>query len=119
MEWILLLWLSGNLVSELSNVGGGSGLGIVKILILVLAAIAIAIHILAFLLPAIYLTDLDNDGKLHFARTMLYLVCCFLFVLSAFFSHGGRTGGQQNAKRNETPIILIFFFGFAVWIFRG
>lgn len=73
VEWVLLLWLSGNLVSELSNVGGGSGLGIVKILILVLAAIAIAVHILAFFLPAIYLTHLDNDEKLHFARTMLYL----------------------------------------------
>uniref|UniRef100_A0A914GWL2 Ion transport domain-containing protein n=1 Tax=Globodera rostochiensis TaxID=31243 RepID=A0A914GWL2_GLORO len=73
VEWLLLLWLSGNLVSELSNVGGGSGLGVVKILILVLAAIAIAVHILAFLLPAIYLTHLDNDEKLHFARTMLYL----------------------------------------------
>lgn len=31
VEWVLLLWLSGNLVSELSNVGGGSGLGIVKV----------------------------------------------------------------------------------------
>ncbi|KAL3075605.1 hypothetical protein niasHT_034972 [Heterodera trifolii] len=73
VEWLLLLWLSGNLVSELSNVGGGSGLGVVKILILVLAAIAIAVHILAFLWPAIYLTNLDSDEKLHFARTMLYL----------------------------------------------
>uniref|UniRef100_A0A914Z5K9 Ion transport domain-containing protein n=1 Tax=Panagrolaimus superbus TaxID=310955 RepID=A0A914Z5K9_9BILA len=73
VEWVLLLWLSGNLVSELTNVGGGSGLGIVKVLILILAAIAIAIHILAFLLPAVYLTHLDNDEKLHFARTMLYL----------------------------------------------
>uniref|UniRef100_A0A914QWD4 Uncharacterized protein n=1 Tax=Panagrolaimus davidi TaxID=227884 RepID=A0A914QWD4_9BILA len=73
VEWVLLLWLSGNLVSELSNVGGGSGLGIVKVLILILAAIAIAVHILAFLLPAVYLTHLDNDEKMHFARTMLYL----------------------------------------------
>jgi hypothetical protein len=43
----------------------------------VLAAIAIAVHILAFLLPAIYLIHLDNDEKLHFARTMLYLVTNF------------------------------------------
>lgn len=72
VEWLLLLWLSGNLVSELSNIGGGSGLGIVKVswytgkessssvrlqvLILILAAAAIAVHILAFLLPAVYLT---------------------------------------------------------------
>uniref|UniRef100_A0A1I7S785 Ion_trans domain-containing protein n=1 Tax=Bursaphelenchus xylophilus TaxID=6326 RepID=A0A1I7S785_BURXY len=73
VEWLLLLWLSGNLVSELSNIGSGSGLGIVKVLILILAAIAIAIHILAFLLPVIYMSHLDNDDKLHFARTMLYL----------------------------------------------
>lgn len=34
VEWLLLLWLSGNLVSELSNVGGGSGLGIVKVCVM-------------------------------------------------------------------------------------
>lgn len=34
---------------------------------------AIAVHVLAFLLPAVFLTHLDNDEKLHFARTMLYL----------------------------------------------
>uniref|UniRef100_A0AC35TT07 ANK_REP_REGION domain-containing protein n=1 Tax=Rhabditophanes sp. KR3021 TaxID=114890 RepID=A0AC35TT07_9BILA len=73
VEWILLVWLSGNLVSELSNVGGSSGLGIVKVLILILSAAAIAVHILAFLLPAVYYTHLDNDEKLHFARTLLYL----------------------------------------------
>jgi hypothetical protein len=32
VEWILLFWLSGNLVSELTSVGGGSGLGIVKVI---------------------------------------------------------------------------------------
>ena len=40
---------------------------------MILSAAATAIHVLAFLLPAIYLTQLDNDEKLHFARTMLYL----------------------------------------------
>uniref|UniRef100_A0A158PNG3 ANK_REP_REGION domain-containing protein n=1 Tax=Anisakis simplex TaxID=6269 RepID=A0A158PNG3_ANISI len=73
VECVLLLWLSGNLVSELSNVGGGSGLGIVKVLILILSAAAIAMHILAFAIPALFLQHLDNDEKLHFARTMLYL----------------------------------------------
>ncbi|CAJ0580832.1 unnamed protein product, partial [Mesorhabditis spiculigera] len=73
VEWLLLLWLSGNLVSELSNVGGGSGLGIVKVMILMLSAAAAAIHVLAFLLPAIVMTHLDSEEKLHFARTMLYL----------------------------------------------
>ncbi|PIO68080.1 ankyrin repeat protein [Teladorsagia circumcincta] len=43
------------------------------VLILVLSAAAIAVHVLAFLLPAVVMTHLDNDEKLHFARTMLYL----------------------------------------------
>ncbi|CAJ0941647.1 unnamed protein product, partial [Mesorhabditis belari] len=73
IEWLLLLWLSGNLVSELSTIGGGSGLGIVKVMILMLSAAATAIHVLAFLYPALVMTHLDNEEKLHFARTMLYL----------------------------------------------
>ncbi|VDM95657.1 unnamed protein product, partial [Thelazia callipaeda] len=73
VEWLLLLWLSGNLVSVLSNVGGGSGLGIVKVLILILSAIAIAVHVLAFMIPTLFMDDLNSDEKMHFVRTMLYL----------------------------------------------
>ncbi|KAK6105831.1 Ankyrin repeats (3 copies) family protein [Brugia pahangi] len=85
VEWLLLLWLSGNLVSELSNVGGGSGLGIVKVLILVLSAIAIAVHVLAFLLPILFMHHLNDDEKMHFVRTMLYLKNQ-LFALALLFS---------------------------------
>uniref|UniRef100_A0A1I7V877 ANK_REP_REGION domain-containing protein n=4 Tax=Loa loa TaxID=7209 RepID=A0A1I7V877_LOALO len=86
VEWLLLLWLSGNLVSELSNVGGGgSGLGIVKVLILILSAIAIAVHVLAFLLPIIFMEHLNDDEKMHFVRTMLYLKNQ-LFALALLFS---------------------------------
>jgi hypothetical protein len=42
---------------------------------LILAALAIAVHILAFLLPAVYLTHLDNDEKLHFARFPSLTAC--------------------------------------------
>jgi hypothetical protein len=31
VECVLLVWLSGNLVSQLTNVGGGSGLAVVKV----------------------------------------------------------------------------------------
>ena len=85
VEWILLVWLSGNLVSELSNTGGGSGLAIVKVLILILSAGAIAIHILAFLWPVIYLRDEDDDQKIHFMRTLLYLKNQ-LFAFALLFS---------------------------------
>lgn len=72
-EWLLLLWLSGNLVSELSNAGSGSGLGIVKVLILILSATAIAVHVLAFAVPVLFMRHLNDDEKMHFVRTMLYL----------------------------------------------
>ncbi|CAG9537301.1 unnamed protein product [Cercopithifilaria johnstoni] len=85
IEWLLLLWLSGNLVSELSNVSGGSGLRIVKVLILVLSAIAVAVHILAFLLPILFMHHLNDDEKMHFVRTMLYLKNQ-LFAFSLLFS---------------------------------
>ncbi|VBB32268.1 unnamed protein product [Acanthocheilonema viteae] len=85
VEWLLLLWLSGNLVSELSNVGGGSGLGIVKVLILILSAIAIAVHVLAFVLPILFMHHLNDDEKMHFVRTMLYLKNQ-LFALALLFS---------------------------------
>ena len=109
VEWLLLLWLSGNLVSEVQICIFSSTQKIadetsfaaddiwlrlrprhcegkkadsrrfahmidqLQVLILILAALAIAIHILAFLLPALYYSDLSNDEKLHFAHTMLYL----------------------------------------------
>lgn len=44
-----------------------------EVLILVLSTAAIAVHIMAFALPALFMQHLDNDERLHFARTMLYL----------------------------------------------
>lgn len=73
VEWVLLVWLSGNLVTELSSVGGRSGLGIVKLLILILSALAMAAHIFAFVYPMLMMNGESDADQLHFVRTILYL----------------------------------------------
>ncbi|XP_078693591.1 uncharacterized protein LOC144922996 isoform X3 [Branchiostoma floridae x Branchiostoma belcheri] len=46
-EWLLLAWMSGNLVSELTNPGDRQGLGWIKIIIIAICAIAAFCHLLA------------------------------------------------------------------------
>lgn len=47
-EWLLLAWLSGLLVAELTNPGDRTGLGWIKIIIIFISTIGVVIHILAF-----------------------------------------------------------------------
>lgn len=47
-EWFLLAWLSGLLLSEITNPEDRAGLGYIRVVILVLAAIAFALHVIAF-----------------------------------------------------------------------
>lgn len=56
-----------------------------QVLILVLSAVAIAVHVLAFVLPILFMHHLNDDEKMHFVRTMLYLKNQ-LFALALLFS---------------------------------
>ena len=47
-EWLLLAWLSGILLSEITNPEDRGGLGYIRVVILVLAAVACTFHVLAF-----------------------------------------------------------------------
>lgn len=47
-EWLLLAWLSGLLVSELTNPGDRGGLGWLKVISIAVSAIGIFIHVIAF-----------------------------------------------------------------------
>ncbi len=47
-EWFLLAWLSGLLLSEITNPEDRAGLGWIRVVILVLAAIAFTLHVIAF-----------------------------------------------------------------------
>ncbi|KAG8430831.1 hypothetical protein GDO86_019926 [Hymenochirus boettgeri] len=64
-EWLLLAWLSGTLVSELTHHGDRAGLAWIRVFVLGFSAVAFLCHLLAFLF-----SDLD---RLHclFARNIL------------------------------------------------
>ncbi|XP_075684046.1 uncharacterized protein LOC142652280 [Rhinoderma darwinii] len=63
-EWLLLAWLSGMLVSELTHQGERAGLAWIRVFVLGFSAVAFFCHLLAFLF-----TDID---RLHclFARNI-------------------------------------------------
>ena len=48
-EWLLLSWLSGLLVSQLTNPQDRAGLGWIKVLVLAISAMGICVHLVAFL----------------------------------------------------------------------
>lgn len=87
IEWVLLLWLSGLLVAELSQPGSRTGLGVLKIAILFFAAIAVMMHVAAFIFPD-YIWQFNNpDEQSRTIYSMLYiknqffaLVCLMCFV---------------------------------------
>uniref|UniRef100_A0A803KH73 Phosphatidylinositol N-acetylglucosaminyltransferase subunit Y n=1 Tax=Xenopus tropicalis TaxID=8364 RepID=A0A803KH73_XENTR len=64
-EWLLLAWLSGTLVSELTHHGERAGLAWIRVFVLGFSAVAFFCHLLAFLFS-------DRD-RLHclFARNIL------------------------------------------------
>ena len=77
-EWLLLAWLSGNLLAELATPRDRGGLGWLRIAVLVISAVAISAHSVAFLLPESYWP------YSLFARNQLLAVallfCCILLL---------------------------------------
>lgn len=79
-DWLLLLWLSGMLVAELSTLGGRSGLGFVRLVELMLSAGGVLLHAAAFIYPY-YVADwsqLTSDdlilkAQLKSQQSLLYL----------------------------------------------
>ncbi|XP_060553271.1 serine/threonine-protein phosphatase 6 regulatory ankyrin repeat subunit C-like isoform X2 [Ruditapes philippinarum] len=83
-EWVLLAWLSGLLVSELTNPGDRDGLGYIKAIILIMSAVAIAIHVIAFAFE-------ENDRLVAiFIRNHIFawaLLLCFVQLLDFLSFH--------------------------------
>ncbi len=46
-EWLLLAWLSGLLVSQLTNPEDRAGLGIIKVVVIAISTLAVLIHVIA------------------------------------------------------------------------
>ena len=116
-EWLLLAWLSGLLVSELTNPGDRAGLGWVKIIILAICAIGITVHILAFVF--------QNDDRLImiFIRNQFFawaLFSCFVQLLDFLSFHhlfGPWAIIIRDLLKDLTRflvILLIFMAGFTL-----
>uniref|UniRef100_A0A4W3GDN1 Serine/threonine-protein phosphatase 6 regulatory ankyrin repeat subunit C-like n=1 Tax=Callorhinchus milii TaxID=7868 RepID=A0A4W3GDN1_CALMI len=83
-EWLLLAWLSGMLVSELTHPGERAGLAWIRVFILGLSAVAVFCHLLTF--------ALRGHDRLHcfFARNIFLataMTLCFIQFLEFLTFH--------------------------------
>ncbi|WAR23175.1 ANK3-like protein [Mya arenaria] len=116
-EWLLLAWLSGLLVSELTNPGDRAGLGYLKVIILAICAIAIACHFLGFAFQG------DDRLVMLFIRNQFFAVALFLcFVQMLDFLTFHHLFGPwaiiiRDLLKDLTRflvVLLIFMFGFTL-----
>uniref|UniRef100_A0A6P7F814 Serine/threonine-protein phosphatase 6 regulatory ankyrin repeat subunit A isoform X2 n=1 Tax=Diabrotica virgifera virgifera TaxID=50390 RepID=A0A6P7F814_DIAVI len=117
-EWILLVWLSGLLLFELTNPSDKSGLGWIKISVLLFSIFGVGVHLLAFVL----------DDKAHWP-TMLYcrnqlfalsfvLACVQILDFLSFHHLFGPwaiiIGNLMKDLARFLAVLAIFVFGFSM-----
>ena len=107
VEWIVLVWLSGLLLEQLTEPQDRHGLGAIKVVIIVLNWIAVGIHIAAFFVDKSYwplLIYIRNQfGGFSF-------LCCCIQVLTTTVS------SQKNNLTNRQFQILDFLsFHHFIW----
>lgn len=76
-EWVVVAWLSGMLLSELTNPGDRAGLGFLKIIIIVISSLAIAVHALGLFLPS----PSDREIILYARNQFMAVALLISFVL--------------------------------------
>ncbi|KAI1299277.1 Ankyrin-3 [Halotydeus destructor] len=83
-EWLLLIWIVGMLVSELTNPSDRSGLGSIKLVILVISFMALMVHVGAIFAQLFYydrdLRFVDNEQLYHalYIRNQLFAFALLL-----------------------------------------
>lgn len=116
-EWLLLSWLSGLLVSELTNPGDRGGLGWVKVISIGISAIGVFCHVLAFAF------DTNDRLLLIFIRNYFFawaLLMCFVQLLDFLSFHhlfGPWAIIIRDLLKDLTRflvILLIFIAGFTL-----
>ena len=83
-EWLLLAWLSGLVVSQLTNPEDRAGLGWIKIIIIFVCAVGVTMHVIAFA----FLTE--TRLLLLYVRNQLFgvaLTLCFIQLLDFLSFH--------------------------------
>ena len=116
-EWLLLAWLSGLLVSELTNPTDRSGLRWINVIIIGLSAIGVSCHVIAFAFKE------DDRLIFLFIRNQFFasaLLLCFVLLLD-FLSFHHLFGPWAIIIRDLLKdlvrflvILLIFMSGFTL-----
>ena len=83
-EWMLLAWLSGLLVSQLTNPEDRQGLGWIKVIVIAVSAMGVTVHVLAFLVSK------EKRPESLYIRNQFFgfsLLLCFVQVLDFLSFH--------------------------------
>ncbi|XP_045533484.1 serine/threonine-protein phosphatase 6 regulatory ankyrin repeat subunit B [Pieris brassicae] len=119
-EWILLIWLSGLLLFELTNPSDKSGLGWIKIAVLLLGMVGVATHVVGwiFVLPK-YWPTLMYCRNQFFALSFLLACVQILDFLSFHHLFGPWAiiiGDLMKDLGRFLAVLAIFVFGFSMHI---
>jgi len=116
-EWILLIWLSGMLISQISEPQSRSGMGIFPPLVLGLSTIAILMHIVAIFITGQAREELmyGRDQVLGLGLLLCVVQCMEFLSLHHLFGPWSiiiRSLIQDLLR--FLVILMIFIFGFAL-----
>ncbi|CAK8690765.1 unnamed protein product [Clavelina lepadiformis] len=127
-EWLLLAWMSGVLVNEITSPGKRTGLARIRIVILILFAIAILVHLIALAFPfSENPFDTTNNTRLEiiYIRNLFLsaaMTCAFVQLLE-FLSFHYLFGpwsiiieGLLNDLIKFGVILLLFIVAFTMWL---
>ncbi|XP_050428286.1 serine/threonine-protein phosphatase 6 regulatory ankyrin repeat subunit A isoform X2 [Adelges cooleyi] len=120
-EWLLLVWLSGLLLFELTNPSDKSGLGWVKLAVLLLSVIGVAFHLVGFfgLISQSYLPTVMYLRNQMFAVSFLLACVQILDFLSFHHLFGPWAiiiGDLMKDLARFLVVLSIFVFGFSMQV---
>lgn len=84
-EWLLLAWLSGLLVTELTSPGDRAGLGWIRVIVIVISAMGLFVHLIAFAFTGNDRLDVIYIRNQFFAWGLL--LCCVELLDFLSFHH--------------------------------
>ncbi|XP_074029329.1 uncharacterized protein isoform X1 [Leptinotarsa decemlineata] len=117
-EWILLIWLSGLLLFELTNPSDKSGLGWIKISVLLFSIFGVGVHLLGFLfIEKTYWPTLMYCRNQLFALSFVLACVQILDFLSFHHLFGPWAiiiGNLMKDLARFLAVLAIFVFGFSM-----
>ncbi|KAL1139667.1 hypothetical protein AAG570_006645 [Ranatra chinensis] len=118
-EWALLVWLSGLLLSELTNPSDKTGLGWIKLAVLLFGVFGVALHLLALLIDRPYWPTLMYLRNQLFALSFLLACVQILDFLSFHYLFGPWAiiiGNLMKDLARFLAVLGIFVFGFSMHV---